>query len=333
MKSLSTASVGSTAPMIEIHGLTKQFDGVTAVDGLTLSVAPGEILALLGPNGAGKTTTVRMLAAILQPTAGRAVVVGRNVVEEPREVRRRVGLLTEHPGLYLRMRGDSYLDFFGRMMGLSAKERQNRARYLLDQFGMLEAAERRIGTYSKGMRQKMALARAMLHDPSVLLLDEPTSAMDPHSAKLVRDAIMGLRHHQRAIVICTHNLAVAEALADRIALIQRGRIIAEGALPELRQRILGPPVMELRLDQAVDGLPDLIGHLVEIVSQGDDWLRYVTADPERTNPLVLQALACRGTRVVTLSRVPRTLEDVYLAAVPENGEAMTRVVDGTVVAP
>ena len=180
--------------MIELDDLTKRFDDFTAVDRVTLSIAPGEILALLGPNGAGKTTTVRMLAAILPPTAGRAFVAGYSVTEHPQEVRRRVGLLTEHPGLYLRMRGGEYLNFFGRLLSLDAVERKRRARELLDRFGMPEAWGQRMGTYSKGMRQKIALVRAMLHDPSVLLLDEPTSAMDPHSAKLVRDAIFGLRH-------------------------------------------------------------------------------------------------------------------------------------------
>jgi len=321
----------SVRTMIELQDLTKRFDGFTAVDGVTLSVRPGEILALLGPNGAGKTTTVRMLGGILAPTAGRAVVDGRDVVREPQEVRRRVGLLTEHPGLYLRMRGDDYLHFFGRMMGLSAEVCRTRAASLLRQFGMAEAAERRMGTYSKGMRQKMALARAMLHDPPVLLLDEPTSAMDPHSAKLVRDAITGLRHHQRAIVICTHNLAVAEALADRIAIIQRGRIIAEGTLRELRARILGPPLMELRLGHAVDGTAELIADLVEIEARGEDWLRYATSDPEMVNPQLLRSLAQRDVRVVTLSRVPRSLEEVYLRAVRGIGEERMRVVDGRVV--
>ncbi len=336
MNTLSEPAQPVTGAMIELRGLTKQFDGFTAVEDVTLSVASGEILALLGPNGAGKTTTVRMLAAILAPTSGHAFIDGCSVVEAPRAVRRRVGLLTEHPGLYLRMRGDNYLDFFGRLMGLSRDERRGRANALLDQFGMLGAAERRIGTYSKGMRQKMALARAMLHDPMVLLLDEPTSAMDPHSAKLVRDAILGLRHHQRAIVICTHNLAVAEALADRVAIIQRGRIIAQGTLSELRRRLLGPPLMELRLGQAINGRPDSISHLVQIEDQGEDWLRYSTSDPQRTNPLILRALAEQNVRVVTLSKVPRSLEDVYLSAVRGSdeggrGRLSTHVVDGKVV--
>jgi ABC-2 type transport system ATP-binding protein len=303
--------------MIELVGLTKRFDNFTAVEGVTLSVASGEILALLGPNGAGKTTTVRMLAAILRPTAGQAFVAGYGVTESPREVRRRVGLLTEHPGLYLRMRGREYLDFFGRLMGLSADERGRRARELLAQFGMSEAWDRRMGTYSKGMRQKMALVRAMLHDPPVLLLDEPTSAMDPHSAKLVRDAVLGLRHHRRAIVICTHNLAEAEALADRIAIIRRGRIVALGTPAELKARLLGPPLMELRLSQPTDGVVKLVSGLVDIETQGEDWLRYSASNPQETNPVLLRTLASHGFGVVTLSEVPRSLEDVYLRVVEE----------------
>ncbi len=306
--------------MIELIGLTKQFDDLTAVDRVTFSVAPGEILALLGPNGAGKTTTVRMLAAILRPTVGHAFVAGYSVTRQPQEVRRRVGLLTEHPGLYLRMRGKEYLDFFGRLMGLSACERERRARELLARFGMSQAWDQRMGTYSKGMRQKMALVRAMLHDPPVLLLDEPTSAMDPHSAKLVRDAILSLRHHRRAIVICTHNLAEAEALADRIAIIRRGKIIALGTPAELKARLLGPPLMELRLTHSTDGVVKLVSDLVKIQMKGDDWLRYSTPEPEEINPLLLQTLAAHGVGIVTLSEVPRSLEDVYLRVVEEGQE-------------
>jgi ABC-2 type transport system ATP-binding protein len=303
--------------MIELVGLTKRFDDFTAVEDVTLSVASGEILALLGPNGAGKTTTVRMLAAILRPTAGQAFVAGYGVTEHPREVRRRVGLLTEHPGLYLRMRGKEYLDFFGRLMGLSADERGRRAKELLAQFGMSEAWDWRMGTYSKGMRQKMALVRAMLHDPPILLLDEPTSAMDPHSAKLVRDAVLSLRHHRRAIVICTHNLAEAEALADRIAIIRRGRIVALGTPAELKVRLLGPPLMELRLSQPTDGVVKLVSGLVDIETQGEDWLCYSASNPQETNPVLLRTLASHGFGVVTLSEVPRSLEDVYLRVVEE----------------
>lgn len=303
--------------MIELHNLTKRFDNFTAVNKVTLSVAQGEILALLGPNGAGKTTTVRMLAAILQPTAGNAVVAGYDVTENPRAVRRRVGLLTEHPGLYLRMRGGEYLDFFGRLMNLDADEREQRAYDLLERFDMSEAWDLRIGAYSKGMRQKMALARAMLHDPSVLLLDEPTSAMDPHSAKLVRDAILGLRHHRRTIIICTHNLAEAELLADRIAIIRRGEIIARGTTADLKAHLLGPPLMELRLTRPADGVVNLLTDLVDVELVDETRLRYFAPDPQRVNPPVLRMLASRDVEVITLSEVPRSLEEVYLQAVAE----------------
>jgi ABC-2 type transport system ATP-binding protein len=303
--------------MIELNSLTKQFEDFTAVDQATLSVSSGEILALLGPNGAGKTTTVRMLAAILRPTAGDARVAGYSVTEQPQEVRRRVGVLTEQPGLYLRMRGGPYLDFFGRLLGLEAAERERRGRELLARFGMAEAWEQRLGTYSKGMRQKMALVRAMLHDPPVLLLDEPTSAMDPRSAKLVRDAVVGLRDHRRAIVLCTHNLPEAEAIADRIAIIRRGRIIALGTPQELKERLLGAPLMELRLAHSSNGIVKLVSDLVEVVSHGDDWVRYHTTNPRETNPRLLRALAAQGVEIVTLSEVPRSLEDVYLRVVEE----------------
>ncbi|MCP4538381.1 MAG: ABC transporter ATP-binding protein [Chloroflexi bacterium] len=311
--------------MIELDGLTKKFDDFTAVDGVTLSVAPGEILALLGHNGAGKTTTVRMLSAILRPTAGQAFVAGHNVAEQPREVRRQVGLLTENPGLYLRMKSREYLDFFGRLMGVDAGERERRARELLERFGMLEAWERRMGTYSKGMRQKMALARAMLHEPSVLLLDEPTSAMDPHSAKLVRDAVLSLRDHRRAIVLCTHNLSEAEALADRIAIIRRGRIVALGTPAELKMRLLGPPLMELHLSSPLNGAAKLVSNLAQVEAQGKDWLRFSTPNPQQTNPLLLQALASQGLGVITISQVPRSLEDVYLKVVEEGAENVSYI--------
>jgi ABC-2 type transport system ATP-binding protein len=301
--------------MIELLGLTKRFDDFTAVDGVTLSVGAGEILALLGPNGAGKTTTVRMLAAILRPTAGEASVAGYSVIEQAREVRRRVGVLTEQPGLYLRMPGKDYLGFFGRLMGVDAEESDRRAKDLLARFGMAEAWDRRMGTYSKGMRQKMALVRAMLHDPPVLLLDEPTSAMDPHSAKLVRDAVLSLRDDRRAIVLCTHNLAEAEALADRIAIIRRGKIIALGSPSELKARLLGTPLMELRLARSTNGVVKLISHLVAVEAEGDNWVRYSVSDPQETNPRLLQVLAKHDVGVVTLSEVPRSLEDVYLRVV------------------
>ena len=303
--------------MIETADLTKRFGDFTAVDGVDLSVREGEVLALLGPNGAGKTTTVRMLASILKPSAGWARIAGYDTVDDAKMVRNIVGLLTEFPGLYLRMRGMEYLDFFGQLQGLSRPERAERSERLFKRFELWDARDKRTGEYSKGMRQKLALVRAMLHDPQVLFLDEPTSAMDPHSAKLVRDAILELRRDQHTIILCTHNLNEAEMLADRIAIIRRGRIVALGTAAELKAQLLGDPVLELRLAQSLDGLLSDVEDLVSVEDCGDNWLRYSTSDPERVNPRLLQQLAERGVPVVTLSEVPRSLEDVYLRIVNE----------------
>ncbi|GAB4480599.1 MAG: ABC transporter ATP-binding protein [Anaerolineae bacterium] len=311
--------------MIETEGLTKHFDDFVAVQDVSLVVQPGEVLALLGPNGAGKTTTVRMLTSILKPTAGTARVAGADVVMQPERVRASVGVLTENHGLYLRMRGREYLDFYGDLYGIPPAQRGERAVRLAERFGIADALDRRLGEYSKGMRQKLALVRSMMHDPPVLLLDEPTSAMDPYSARLVRDAIHDLRGDGRAVILCTHNLPEAEELADRIAIIRQGEIIARGTAAELKTRLLGPPLLELRLAGQVNGLVEDLAGLVEIESSGQDWLRYRTPEPGRVNPQVIRRLSALGVEVVTLSEVPQSLEQVYLRVVAGDGSPRAAV--------
>src|SRR5512144_437078 len=273
--------------LIEAHNLSKVFGDFTAVQELSISLAEGEILALLGPNGAGKTTTVRMLTSILRPTSGWARVAGHDVVADPAGVRRSVGVLTEHHGLYMRMRAEEYLRFYGELYGLAPAASRRRAVELLERFGMQDALGKRLGEYSKGMRQKLALIRAMLHDPPVLLLDEPTSAMDPLSAKLVRDAIADLRSEKRAIILCTHNLPEAEQLADHIAVIRRGQIIASGTPVELKRRWLGPALLEVRTAQPLAAALGEMAGLVRVVASGPDWVHYLADAPERVNPQVL----------------------------------------------
>jgi ABC-2 type transport system ATP-binding protein len=298
--------------MIETFDLSKHFDSFKAVDGVTLTVKPGQILALLGQNGAGKTTTVRMLTALLLPTRGRAQVNGYDVVRQAANVRASVGVLTEQHGLYMRMTGLEYLDFFGQVYRLSPAARSARTTYLMEYFGLSEAARKRVGEYSKGMRQKLALARALMHEPPVLLLDEPTSAMDPESARLVRDEIARLRSSQRTIVICTHNLAEAEVLADIIAIIYRGKILLSGSLDELKEQILGPVVYEAQLSSPwhVDGLDLPEG--VELSENKGSSLRFRVQRPQQSNPLLLRQLAEIHAPVVTFNEVSRSLEQVYL---------------------
>ena len=301
--------------MIITENLTKKFDDFLAVDGVTFSVGNGQVLALLGPNGAGKTTTVRMLTSILIPTAGTAQVAGFDVVLQAPQVRASVGVLTEQHGLYGRMPADDYLDFFGQIYNMDLATRSRRVKTLLENFGLYADRKRKVGEYSKGMRQKLALARALLHEPPVLLLDEPTSAMDPESARLVRDSIRELRSAERTIVVCTHNLVEAEELADQIAIIRRGRIIARGSPSALKLGLLGPAEYELQLGAKLNGHAlDLPGS-VHLTTQGPDWLRFRAGDPRAANPQVLRYLLGQGLPVVSLQEVPRSLEQVYLQAI------------------
>jgi ABC-2 type transport system ATP-binding protein len=301
--------------MIVTENLTKNFEEFVAVDRISLSVGKGQVLALLGPNGAGKTTTVRMLTSILVPSRGTARVAGYDVVEQAAQVRASVGVLTEQHGLYGRMPADDYLDFFGQLYNLDLNARQARITTLLQSFGLYEDRKRKIGEYSKGMRQKLALARALLHEPPVLLLDEPTSAMDPESARLVRDSIRELRSAERTIVVCTHNLAEAEELADQIAIIRRGRIIARGSPSALKLGLLGPAEYELRVGAMLNGHTLDLPVSVELIQSGPDWLRFRSTEPRVSNPQVLRYLLGQGLPVVSLQEVPRSLEEVYLQAI------------------
>lgn len=301
--------------MITTKNLTKHFKDFVAVQEVNLEVKAGEVLALLGPNGAGKTTTVRMLTTVLRPTLGRAWVAGYDIFEEDAQVRKSVGVLTEHHGLYQRMYVKEYLDFFGQLYELGSEEREDRIKYLLHTFGLEAESDRRIGEFSKGMRQKLSLARALLHSPPVLLLDEPTSAMDPESARLVRNAIKKLRSEERAIVICTHNLSEAEELADKIAIIRRGEIIANGTPRQLKRHLLGPSEFEVQLRETWDGKDLGLSEMVEITAAGEDWFRFQTASPDEVNPEVIKRLMNDDFSVIRLGEVQRSLESVYLEAV------------------
>jgi len=307
--------------MIRSDALTKDFGDFRAVDNITLDVPAGTVLALLGPNGAGKTTTVRMMTSILKPTSGTVNIAGYDVIKQAAQVRASVGVLTEQHGLYERMKGLEYLDFFGQVYHLPAQLREQRSRELMERFDLGFALDKRLGEYSKGMKQKLALVRAMLHDPPVLLLDEPTSAMDPQSAKLVRDAIIELQKGERTFLITTHNLAEAQLLADRIAIIRRGRIVAHGSFDDLARQFVGEPLMELRINGRFDDFDDTLHSMITIQESGIDWLRYSTNEPRTVNPQLLRHLTGLGIEVVTLSPVTQTLEQIYLEVVKED-EAM-----------
>ncbi|MFZ5808268.1 MAG: ATP-binding cassette domain-containing protein [Chloroflexota bacterium] len=307
--------------MIKTEDLSKNFDGFWAVDGVTIDVPAGEVLALLGPNGAGKTTTVRMLTTILRPSRGSARLAGYDVLSQPEKVRRSVGVLTEQHGLYPRMTAQEYLDFFGRAYRMDSRRRKARIDELLDFFGLAADRHKRLGQYSKGMRQKLALARALLHDPPVLLLDEPTSAMDPASARLVRNAILQLRSAERAVILCTHNLSEAEELADQIAIIRQGKMIAQGSVQQLKHAFQGTPRYRITFTPPIPSYPPPLPEGVNVVETAVDGLTFETEHPQETNPQLLRLLLRQGFNVYRLEEVERSLEEVYLQTVHGSKEA------------
>jgi sodium transport system ATP-binding protein len=206
---------------------------VIAVDGLTLGVGSGEIFGLLGPNGAGKTTALRMLATILMPTAGTATIAGFDVRTSPAQVRERIGFVAAETGLYDRFTARETLRFFGRITGLTDEHIARRTGEIFELLRLTELADRRVGTFSTGEKQKLSLARSIIHDPPVLILDEPTFGLDVMAARAVTDSIRAFRDQGRTIVLSTHILRVAETLCDRIGILHRGRLQACGSLEQL----------------------------------------------------------------------------------------------------
>ncbi len=227
-------------PIIVTEELTKSFGDILAVDRLTLSIKQGEVFGFLGPNGAGKTTMVRMLAALLAPTRGKASVAGFRIGQNDQEIRRKIGLLPEAPGLYDGLTAEQNLAFFGAMYGIENIDSQSQ-RYL-ELLGLWNRRFEPVGTFSKGMRQKLAIARALLHEPEVLFLDEPTSGLDPQASRLVRDFISDLKGEGRTIVLCTHNLEEADRLCDRVAVIS-SHLLALDAPGVLRRKLFGRKVV------------------------------------------------------------------------------------------
>jgi len=222
--------------VLEVEGLAKRYGDVLALRDLSVRVDEGHCLVLLGRNGAGKTTALRCIAGVLVPTSGTITVDGTDAATDPAAVRAKVGLMPEVPGLYERMSARTYLDYFGAIYDIEPALRHRRIEELLEKFDLLDAADRWLGSYSKGMRQKVALIRATLHRPRLVLADEPTSALDPDSARRAWDYLKGLQKDGCALVICTHSMDEAERLAGEIGIMSSGRALAVGNLAELRRQ-------------------------------------------------------------------------------------------------
>jgi ABC-2 type transport system ATP-binding protein len=305
--------------VIEIENLSKTFGNLTAVDGLTLTIAEGEVFGLLGPNGAGKTTTIRMLAGLISKTSGEASVAGCRVgdPDTARKLRGLVGLMPEEAGLYLDLSAARTLDFYGRLYQVPAGLRAERAERLLTMLGLWDRRDARVRTFSKGMKQRLTIARALIHDPAVLFLDEPTANLDPEGAKTVRDFLLELKREQRTILLNTHQLAEAERICDRVG-VMHTRLIAVGTPDGLR----GAASRHATAVQLTVVTDDIVAAARQAANTGAEEGADVTVDgntitiavgkPERDNPEIVKAIVAAGGEVQFVNGIVPTLEETYL---------------------
>lgn len=305
--------------MIKTQALSKRYNGTLAVDRLSLDIEAGEVFGFLGPNGAGKTTTIRMLCGLIGPSEGQAWVAGFQIGEDDHEIRKRAGILTEAQGLYDRLSAQRNLEFFAELHEIADVDGQVE-RYLR-LLGLWDRRKEAAGTFSKGMRQKLAIARALLHEPEILLLDEPTTGLDPAAARLVRDFIEELKRQGRTIFMSTHNLAEADRLCDRVAVIKT-RVLALDRPAELRRKLFGRTVVfhlakfKQQFLGAFEGLD-----FVQKVDRFEQKVVVTLEDPEQHNPLLIKRLVEQGAEIQFVGEMKHTLEDVYLRLLgDEQGE-------------
>jgi ABC-2 type transport system ATP-binding protein len=304
--------------MITTENLTKKFGNITAVDNLTMEIREGEVFGFLGPNGAGKTTTVRMLSCLIGPTSGTAIVNGHKVGANDKEIRRSVGILTETPGMYDSLSAEYNLNIYAHLY--EVKDPKAQVEKYLSMLGLWERRYDEAGTFSKGMKQKLAICRALLHEPRLLFLDEPTAALDPESARLVRDFIAELREQGRTIFLCTHNLDEADRLCDRIGVF-RSRLLVVDSPKNLRRQLFGRKVVfhlvsgDPALALQVQDLP-----FVQEARMVDSKMVVTIDDPETHNPDIVRLLVGAGIDIQFVGELRTTLEDVYLHLI-QKGEA------------
>ncbi len=312
--------VPASEAAIECRGLGRRFDDVVAVEALDLKVPRGHCYALLGPNGAGKTTTVRMLCALIAPTSGGASVAGCELGRDDDALHARIGILTEVPGLYERLSAVENLEFFARVHGLDPARATRQIHVLLRDLDLFDRRHDAISTYSKGMKQKLAVIRALLHDPEVLFLDEPTSGLDPEAAFELRERIQALKRQGRTVFLTTHRLEEAEELADSVGIFN-GRLLASGTVSELRRRVARPK-LTLRFAELLPEHSDLVravdgAESVEVFPERSE-ISVTLDDPDEATPRIVEELVVAGARIRAVIPVEASLEDAYLALIKED---------------
>ncbi len=302
--------------MIDAEGLTRKFGDLMAVDEVTFHVAEGEVFGFLGPNGAGKTTTVRMLCCLISKTSGTARIGGYEVGDgaDSLKIRRLIGLVPDNVGLYETLSAYRNLDFYGKLYEVPEARRRENIQRVLKMLGLWEKREVAAGEFSKGMKQKLAIARALIHDPQVLFMDEPTANLDPEAAKTVRDFILDLKKEKRTIFLNTHNLDEAQRVCDKIAILNT-RLMAIGT-PEELERSVGGRKTVIQVEQVTDAILAALREASEGNIEVDgNRLTITVTNPEQENATMVEAILRAGGRVQTIVVVGSTLEDAYLKLV------------------
>jgi ABC-2 type transport system ATP-binding protein len=305
--------------LIDTEGLTKKFGDLTAVDNLTLHVDDGEVFGFLGPNGAGKTTTIRMLCCLISKTSGKATIGGYEIGKkaDSLKIRKIIGLVPDNVGLTEHLSAYDNLDFYGKIFDCTDAERKANIKHFLEMLGLWNKRNLLAGTFSKGMKQKLAVARALIHDPQILFLDEPTANLDPESAKTVRDFILELKKEKKTIFLNTHNLDEAQRICDRIGILNT-QLRATGSPADLEQKVRGrKTVITLALinDKILSAVKKL--SIKNLTSEGNQ-VSFDVTDPDKENGAVVEAIVLAGGHVNTVNVVGSTLEDVYLQIVRES---------------
>ncbi len=306
--------------MIKTQGLTKKFkigkkeeSELIAVDGLSLEVERGEVFGFLGPNGAGKTTTVRMLTGLIRPTTGSAQIAGFELGKNDTEIRRNVGILTESPGMYERLSAEKNLTIFANLYDVPDIDKS--VNKYLSMLGLWERRHDAVGSFSKGMRQKLAVARALIHEPQILFLDEPTTGLDPEASKTVRDFVEELKAEGRTIFMTTHNLDEAERLCDRVGIFQQ-KLLTLDSPSNLREQMYGRKVV-FHLRELQPAWADLVSSIpgTSNVEAVDNKLVVSMKDPEESNPEIIRALVTAGAQIQFVGEIRHSLEQIYLEMV------------------
>jgi ABC-2 type transport system ATP-binding protein len=299
--------------LIDAKNLRKKFGDFTAVDGLTLHVEEGEVFGFLGPNGAGKTTTMRMLSCLISKTSGEARIAGYDVSDEADslKIRKIVGLLPENVGLYDDLTAYKNLDFYGKLYECSETQRKENIEHFLKLLELWDKRDVMVGTFSKGMKQKLAIARALIHEPEILFLDEPTANLDPESSKTVRNFILDLKKEKKTIFLNTHNLDEAQRICDKIGIFNT-KLMAIGTPEELEESVWSNKTI-IQLEQVTDKILKALNKLsLNNITTDNNKLIIEVANPEKENPIIVDAIVGAGGQIQYVNKLSPTLEDAYL---------------------